>query len=1322
MEGLGHTFLDRDNSSKFSEVPGRCVPRSVQYSAGPSAPMPLVSHILDRVRALAGATLQWFECLCVTVMQDDGMTWTAESVRVGLMEKYPGFRCWTLAGRGSGGLPQVAELVGEGAFLKLASRFKFTSPFFSLRSWLGLPVVFLAVAIAVATKFGDELAKAQPGPFGTRWRDLVYVGLLAGSALLALVSKYFLERVLGRTLEKSREEFLKQLDANEKKLQYLDFVEAVAGLLGRLDYPRFVVVDGFERLDYTTRKVVERYCKELCKDGKGGELWVVFEGENGEKLSLTQSSLPVGYGGSRTRSYRQALLTPEEKIKLVAVANLPERAVEFATAKLICGEAKEGEKRFLDLFTEWRRRNPANPAQYGALDFLHLCALTSTPGIFYLQHRELRHDLAVKSGVRSAALTSFLPGTSLAQQEIGDQLIALDAQFRSALVYKKEGDPTGFRVVAAAAQVLADDAGDLGLLQPAGLGHVFWSLYWYAKVRRQPVEAFWLRKLGEHLLKAGSYRMPKEYQAETARILFEASLYTLEGSSRTNLFGQMLPLLERGVALLQSGPAIDAAQRKALTDFAWQSYLLVGGKAAREVLLELGSAESIPGADDAPDVLERYFLDAITGDEAQQQVLRAAVNESGDAIRDFGRIRSAWLNLTMLRFLATSIVQESLLESVAAAPALFDRARQRLAATGQPAGAPGRALDLMTLSMAAWAFGPSLACAKVPLGRNRFVQQLEMTRATLDLASEELRPNQARTETEGPGLDYLGDALRREACFFALAGLTAVGHDFDPSEGELTAEEAELMTGAFRKANEVFGISLPLPASVEKLKDPALVSELTEMLNVCGFVWQSFDLEWMRHAANLRKLQFIVICRGGAADAATPLASWADSLGAVLEQKGLAGALANCVMAVILSGTQELAAHYIRQAAQIAMARPFGPGLRCMLAMAAIDTSHHLEVDLTPFLRELAEPGVGGESAIERLFDEADPAQVRECAQRYLNAASSSPDEAFGDAIVQVVAAACDRLPPGPEKDDVAALLELKALEKKAAMGESIDPLATLAAWGGRKGLREYCRLLLVMVRDGYYNAEIRAESLRVLQRDPAQDAYNGYILLASAVLRREGERGEWQIPWRYLKAAIPTWEGTLVSETTIRIYQQLRARDRRNHTYEKKVIFWQERKLERDHLKRLPALAREGKFFLIFLEYFVSMSEWGLRTDPPPDVFWNRYYTTPDERANQVDAWRQSGGVVPAAILKREHGAILNGEFLCLGHFLFSPPLELDRKFNADRQSFDLAAHEGFASLVAMIINLPEFPSSIRNQLVRHSERLTRFSAPPELTAASGE
>ncbi len=1322
MEALGHTFLDPDNTSRFTEVPGRCVPRSVQYSAGASAPMPLVSHILDRVRALAGGALQWFECVCVTVIKDDGMTWSAESVRVALLEKHPGFRCWTLAGRDQDGMPQIAELVGEEAFLKLAARFKLTSPFFTLTSWIGPLVVLLAVAIAVATKFGDELAKAQTGPFGARWRDLLYVGLLAGSALLTLVSKYFVERVLGRTRQKSREEFLKEKDGNEKKLEYLDFVEAVAGLLVGLDYPRFVIVDGFERLDYTTRKVVERYCKDLCKEGKGGELWIVFEGEDGEKLSVAQSGLPLGYGGSRTRSYRQILLTPEEKVKLVAVAGLPERAVEFAVVKLICGEAREGEKRFLDLFAEWRRRNPANPERYGLLDFLNLCALTSTPGIFYLQHRELRHDLAVKSGVRSAALTGFLPGTSLGQPEIGDQLVALDTQFRSALVYKKENDPTSFRVVAAAAKVLAEDAGDLGLLRPAGLGHVFWSLYWYAKVRRQPLEAFWVRKLGEHLLKAESYRMPEEHQAETVRILFEVYLYTLDGSSRMNLFGQMLPLLERVAALLQSGPVIDAARRKALTDFAWQSYLLVGGRVAREVLLELGSSRGAAGAESAPDLLERYFLDAITDDESQQRVLQAAVDESGDAIRDFGRVRSAWLNLTMLRFLGSSKVQQGLMDSVTAGPVLFDRARERLGAAAQ-ASAPSRALDYMTLSLASWAFGPSMACAGFPVRKNRFVQQLEMTRATIDLAAEELRPKGPARPTAGPAPDYLGDALRREACFFALAGLVAAGHKFDPAQGELTAEDVEQMTGAFRKANEVFGISLPLPAGVENLKDPALVRELTEMLNVCGFVWQSFDLEWMRHAANLRKLQFSVICRGGAEDGATPLASWTDSLGAVLEQKGLAGALANCVMAMILAGTEELSAHYVRQAAQIAMARPFGPGLRGMLAMAAIDTSHHLGIDLTPFLRELAEPGADGKSVIGQLFDDVNPEDVRMCALRYLNAAGNSPDEALGEAIVQIVNAACDRLPPGSDKDQVVALMELKALEKKAALGASIDPLAVLASWSGRRDLAEYSRLLFVMVKDGYYDAGIRAESLRVLQRDASQDTYNGYILLALAVLRREGEGGDWQTPWRYLKAAIPTWEGSLLAETTIEIYQKLRARDRRNRVaYEKKVIFWQARKIERDHLKRLPALAREGKFFLIFLEYFVSMAEWGLRTDPPPDVFWNRYHTTPDQRADQIDSWRQSGGVVPAAVLRPEGGAVLSGDFLCLGHFLFSPPLELDQRFNADRQSFDVAAHGGFPALVAMIINLPEFPGSIREQLVRHSERLTRFSAPPELSAAAGE
>ena len=130
------SFLDPRGREEFS-TPGRLVPRSaVRRDTAGSRPLFLTDLIRGRLAELErlGAG-NWFQCFSVTVKQDDGMSWTAESVVTWARDKQPRFHCWLLAGNiAAESLPVVADLVGVKTFLRLAARHQLTSSFLTLRN------------------------------------------------------------------------------------------------------------------------------------------------------------------------------------------------------------------------------------------------------------------------------------------------------------------------------------------------------------------------------------------------------------------------------------------------------------------------------------------------------------------------------------------------------------------------------------------------------------------------------------------------------------------------------------------------------------------------------------------------------------------------------------------------------------------------------------------------------------------------------------------------------------------------------------------------------------------------------------------------------------------------------------------------------------------------------------------------------------------------------------------------------------------------------------------------------------------------------------
>jgi len=165
-------FLINSESEKFTR-PERCRARSILVAqrarilGSKDKPEDLATVMQRDLKELTGqddgGTLRrWFRCWAISVSAEDGMSWTAESIRQFLTKTRPDFRRFCLADAPMiDGMPEIARLVGIKTFLRLAAQKRLTTSFLTLRSWLTPVIVGSSIVLALAVRVLDVFWKIK---------------------------------------------------------------------------------------------------------------------------------------------------------------------------------------------------------------------------------------------------------------------------------------------------------------------------------------------------------------------------------------------------------------------------------------------------------------------------------------------------------------------------------------------------------------------------------------------------------------------------------------------------------------------------------------------------------------------------------------------------------------------------------------------------------------------------------------------------------------------------------------------------------------------------------------------------------------------------------------------------------------------------------------------------------------------------------------------------------------------------------------------------------------------------------------------------------
>jgi hypothetical protein len=1366
-----NSFLVIGKREEFA-TPGRCLARSAVEDAldpegGPPEPEILTDSILKQVRKNVETDAKWFACFCISVKEDDGMSWSAESVTTALAGTYPRYKRWCFGDKTStDSLPLIAMYLGKKRFLKLAADHGLTTSFLTLRSWMTPVIIGAALLVGVLENVLKAVSDSAAHGAAHVWSDPRSYGVILALTAAGLLSKYAATAISTRTESKSMEDFRKEFNEKQQGHPYSEFVDALAEKLQRIDHPRFVIIDHYERLDYTTQSVVNRYFEKYSERATAPDCWIIFENENRERFSNRVIERPKLYGYKQTRCLQQLALRHDEKQQLVQMLQLDKRNVEFTSVKWVCGEGQRPAAEWIsNFFEEHRKHNPKNEVRYGNLELFYLLSLATSPPNISFPITSLTSDLSAKTPLRAKVISQFLYGTRLTKDEFRVALPDIEKEFARVLA---ESDAGEIRLEYEAALVLEAEAAQLEL-PDAKLGHLFWSLYWYDKLQNQPPQVLWLRKLAHHLLRSDASKVQDgEVYKGVIEQIFEACIYSIDACLKVCFFRDVPSLLEKAVAIQTDQLSENASHRKRALKRCWEAYSVLGDERMLSLIWELQGASgesSRTPVQPQEDLLEAFFLESISLSPAGRSRLPGALlgpaigtTERIDSASYYAKVCSAWLALTTTPMLGELAATDLFRAAVEADGCLQNIAEKTVSRLSGSSGELPRVTDILGLSLSLWCnalrvreevwrtLGPveeltiSAPTGPVPQdspvnngqgldpevahdpllspleratkagAHSRFLELIGLAESAMLLAAEIKRGAVGDPDAD-LSVDLLMNGLSRELCVSALVSLvTGYSLRFDRGRSPLDENVLKRIGEIIEYGNTVLDGSLPLVKTEAELASQELMKEIDRGMHLCSYVWTRFGLDRLRDYVNMRRVHFISLCLGRTPDTSPTLGALATPMS---NQQGFTGIIGNCIIASCLGAAGELSAYYVRQGALLALRGNFGDRVKRELSFIALVQSHAYECDLTPFVSILLD----GEGQADRYlfhFLSRTP-EDQWCAHvlRLLNATRQVNRPELAVRFRETIAPLVGQLKSESVRREISSLLEVSSLDQRIRQKEALDSSVVLETWTSKKDLWTYPWVLDLMLSNGNFVDQVCQESISLLNHDPFTDNYTTYFRLALAVLTRPNHSGDGRcdkMALAYVQRGILQWSVRLSLDENVRTYRALHYYDHdpiNRQRYIKEIGVWLERKVYRDHQQRVPELARLGRFFLLFEDYFDSMAFWGLRTELNDSALDAHLAIQPEQRRKLAEAWKSDGGAVPEPIIRNAGLRFISSRFFYLGDYLLKPPNDDDPRFNDDRLQFDKKAAEALPELLEMIASLPRLPQSVRAVLDTHSKAL---------------
>ena len=1330
-------FLTGEERQKF-ETPGRVIPRRITQQVpheDPASAVPLTQHLLQRVeeqikkRQAKDVLGYWFEGLVVTVQPRDGMSWTAEATTRAYLAAHPTVRAWTIPDSPPpDDLPAVAHHVGASWFLTVAAKRGLADPFLTWRSWQVLAAVGVVLAVmTVAQIFGDAPVKGLP----LSARNATLALLVAGMTLAGAVLRGWLG---AHTYAAALKSFLERIQGSEASDAFTELVDDAARRLQGGPFPRLVVVENYQTVDRLTQEVIERYFSTFAEDADGSETWVVFEPPGAGRLARRvierrRADEPHGRGYRGMSLWAQVFLNADERrLLLERLDRKVEATAGLAAVKLLCEGIGDGTE-VQTVAAEHRKMAPRGEKGYTELDVLFFLSLTTTR--LQLNTAVLIDRLLDQTPRRSKILPAVFRVRQLRKDDIRSQLDRLPTLFPTLVRRSGTGAKSSLAIGADVTAALRQHHGELQLPDPS-LVHAFWAMYWFDGVFNSPKadEAFWIREIATHLTHAGLSQIERQsVQHELEGQLFEVAHFAAKASLRIGLFDQVAPLLQRCTDYLFSAPAASAAHRASVLRTAWEAYSVFGDEALLSVILE-NAAANVPSDSEAVPVEIALFLDSVALSADARVRLGPAMALGSPTTRahelaDYARARSGWFVQSALR--RAPPVPRLRLHEAESLP-IADSARSA-AARLSPDRAQPMLIDLLALTGGLWCLAvyPSAAVGAVTASGNvthilpaLFAGSLETAAAQLaaltveqivDLAETSAliaRDLRHRDFSRKLDTNVLREGLSVEISATALAACVAATIQARTASADIpSAATFARIRGVRDIVGETLSYPLPPLPGPEALSAQGFLLAVDDLLRMCGLVWQKMGVPQLGAFVLIRRLAFRSLA--GLREASDIPDTLFERVNAMAARPDFIGVISNLELADYQQRTAEISAHFLDQAARVAITGEMGDRVKQDLALMALFGYHSFGADPDPLVAELQRMNF---TTLRHGLVDLPSTNLAGTVLALLNIGRRLRSPALSDAWREEIDHFANTVSDPAAREEIDRLLEVSRFRRDAA--DSAEVVRLLDRWQPHRSLWLYPWLLNTLLDTGHETDRVFREAEAALERNPEEDVFNTWLVLALAVAEHAQGRSV-AAPASaigYLEGAAVKWASGSPARMNLRMYTALaKAGGPLAGKYHAERIRWQQAEIEYHHLRTLPQLAGRREFFLLFFEYFDLMSSWGLIVD---DVVTFKARTNVDEgrRRSELAHWneRRFSGLMP---IRQTNGAmVVSSDFLCIGLYLCRPPLDTDEAFEEHRRMINALAKRHLPTLLDSIRTMRDVPPFLRQVFDRHSRRLEEMLA----------
>lgn len=1295
----------------------------------------LVANVTDQLskhferfsgKQSTGLERNWFGCHCIEVKPDDGQSWSAEAVNLALKEKFSRFNHWLLtSARNTDSPSAIADFLGLGTFLRLAGKHKLGSIWLTGRSWLTWGVVGLGLVMAVGAAMIEFLTKTSP-PIKPYY-------LVAVAALLGLGVKYLapflvirtlpdklknLNDTLDKVLNKSEEETA--LSPEGLPPNYQKFIESLAMRLAFHKFPRYVIVDGYGNQDPTTKRVIRRYFEQYAADATGGEFWVVFDGR-GEKFSTLVRNRHRLYGFKNSKLFRQTFIRDDEKRSLVEQLKLSPRALGFRAIKLVCKEEEttrgtERAKRLLDNYRSGRGK----PGEPGPMEFLYLLSLTAAhPTNFTFGFDSMKSKMSKKGLMRSYVLSEVLQGTKLVKSEFEDYLDGIEREFQTIVEITTAGTSKSLHVNLETALAFEANAASWSL-PPRDLGHLYWSLYWLDDKGGSTIEAIWTEKLSRHLIRAKIEERLKDANSRTiiGETLFNGALNTATACLKSGVFEYVPKLLQKAFELIDGRDlANNQIRRERIIKKSWEAYSLLGEDQILEVLFDLYeiSGRQTQAGEASIDGLSRLFFQSIPLERDRRIAIGADFfdwigwsSAALESITQYAHARSAWLAFSLSPF-SGSLNGTELRQAVIESDKLIDElTRKALERVKDASEQYLRITDILTVSLAIWCNALRLRPTSQEISRTDPSAGLDVL---LDLATTavlravDIRKSSNVDSKNEQGVDFLSSGLAKELYSVSLGAVILACHYFPD---ELSEKHIKHINDIVEYSEDLMDVRLEAVNTRDDLSSESLIRSVDQMLTFCEILWDSFGYGRLRDFMNIRRIHFntttlAIRDRKKIADEVIR-----ESIDAARTETNFTGLIANLVTADCLRQVGNFEAHYLRKAGSIALSAGFDPQLRHELSLTVIKEIHHLSYDLSDYLRDLlADDGPNG-SFFLRFLKQLDPEEINTWLLAIHNVSNQVKQPDLKATLKKTMQAFVASIRHPKVQQTVDHLLRYYDLIERLGQNEPLNSAEVMEAWREQRDSPVYPAVLNVLLDKDTSNQSLIEESISVFNNRNYLDAYNFALLLAlQLVVIANTEKLEGMDvsgPLSYLREGIERWKQENSIDLNLYIYGVLiRVDDDAYKTHHMRMLDeWTHNKIVNEHLELLTTLVGQGQYFLIFSDYYRTMSHWGLRTETGKT---EAEVAAPVDPATKIAQWLQAGAEPPTPLV----GNNVSLDFIQIGSYLFAEPFIQNRELDEARVKFNQATAEIMPRFLNIIIALPLLTPSIKNLLQAYYERFLR-------------